>query len=278
VLKKEKLPFLSEARLKYSPFVALALLTCPAAAYAGAWPQAAGGGQLINTFSYYEVNVQGYNSIGKPAGHGSYTQLELAPYLEYGLTDRWTIGAQPRVQYLKQTGLPSTGHSFGLVQFNMFARYTIFHDDWNAVSAQGQLGIPGTSTEAPPELAQPNAEYEARLLYGHAFTLPNGWPGFLDTEGAYRLESNGNASQVRADATIGITPVTNWMILAQNFNTISVGTAVPGSIDYNLNRVELSVLRTLGRRFAVQFGAWDDVDGRNISLGDAGIAAVWVRF
>ncbi len=264
--------------MRLSAFLGLVFGMLPAAAYAGAWPQAAGSGQLINTFSYYEVNVQGYNSIGKPAGHGSYTQIEYAPYLEYGLTNRWTIGAQPRVQELSQIGLPGTGRAFGIVQFNMFARYTLYRDDWNAVSAQGQLGIPGTATKAPPTLAQPNAEYEARLLYGHGFVLPNGWPGFLDAEGGFRLESNGNASQVRADATIGVTPVTNWMILAQNFNTISVGTAVPGSIDYNLNRVELSVLHTLGPRFSVQFGAWDDVDGRNISRGDAGIAALWVRF
>jgi hypothetical protein len=254
------------------------LLALPHAAQAGAWPQEPGHGQLINSFSYYEVNVQGYDGLGKPSGHGAYTQLEFAPYLEYGLTDRLTIGAQPRVQEVTQTGLPFTGHSFGLVQFNIFARYTLYHDDYNAVSIQAQAGIPGSATTHNPELAEPNAEYELRALYGRGLTFPNGWTGFIDSEAGYRLETNGNANEIRVDFTFGVTPLPNWSFFAQSFNTISTGAAPPGSIDYDLYRVQLSGLRKLTSSLSLQFGAWDDVGGRNISRGAAGIVALWYQF
>jgi hypothetical protein len=254
------------------------MLTLPHVAQAGAWPQEQGAGQLINSFSYYEVNVNRYDGLGKPSGRGDYRQFELSPYFEYGLTDRWTIGAQPRVQEVTQSGLPYTGRSFGLVQFNLFARYTLYHDDYNALSVQGQFGIPGTATAREPALAQPNAEYEARALYGHGFVLPNGWTGFVDSEAGYRLETNGNADQVRADVTFGVQPVPNWKFFAQSFNTFSVSGALPGEINYNLYRVEVSALRVLTPRTAIQFGVWDDVGGHHISLGDAGIVALWYEF
>jgi protein XagA len=257
--------------------VFLPLLT-PAAAYAGAWAQPQGEGQVINTFSYYEVNVQGFNALGKPSGHGEYTQLEYSPYVEYGLTNRWTVGFQPRLQYVTQSGLPGTGHTLGLVQMNLFARYEVYRDDSNALSMQGQVGIPGAATGINPELAQPNAEYEGRVLYGHDFRLPNGWPAFLDVEAGYRLETDGNANQVRGDGTLGVYPSSRWTILVQSFNTVSVSPALPGDFDYNLNRVEISAVYSLTKRTAIQFGAWRDVAGKNISLGDAGIVALWYQF
>jgi len=258
--------------------VALAVVAMPHVARAGAWPQAPGHGQLINSFSYYEVNVDGYNGLGKPSGRGNYTQFELAPYFEYGLSQRWTIGGQPRLQEVTQTGLPYTGHSFGLVQFNIFARYTLYHDAYNAVAIQGQAGIPGVATARDPNLAEPNAEYEARALYGRGLNFPNGWTGFIDTEAGYRFETNGNANEIRADFTIGVTPVPKWSVFAQSFNTFSTSGAAPGAIDYNLYRVEISAVHTLTPSTAIQFGLWDDVGGHNISRGDAGIVALWFQF
>ncbi|HQT63856.1 MAG TPA: hypothetical protein PLO16_04990 [Acidocella sp.] len=246
-------------------------------AEAGAWDQTAGQGLLISSFSYYQVGVQGYNQFGRPTGKGTYIQEEFSPYLEYGLTDRWTIGLQPRLQAITQSGLPGTGHAYGLVQLNLFARYQIYRDDNNAFAAQGQIGVPGTASVRVPQLAMPSGEYEARLLYGHNLTLA-GVPAYLDVEAAYRLESDGYADQIRGDATLGVTPFQNWQILAQSFNTISVGHAVPGQSDYDLYRVELSAVYSITKALAVQVGAWHDVGGRNIALGNAGVAALWWRF
>ena|ERR1700733_12325695 len=250
----------------------------PAAAYAGAWAQPQGQGQVINTFSYYEVNVQGFNALGRPSGQGEYTQLEYSPYVEYGLTNRWTVGLQPRFQYVTQSGLPGTGRTLGLVQMNLLARYQVYRDDLNALSIQGQVGIPGAATGISPELAQPNAEYEGRVLYGRNFSLPHGWPAFLDVEAGYRLETDGNANQVRGDGTLGFVPSSRWTILAQSFNTISVSQALPGDFNYNLNRVEISAVYGLTKKASIQFGAWRDVAGKNISLGTAGIVALWYQF
>lgn len=250
----------------------------PIAAHAGAWPQDAGHLLVINTFSYYQVGVSGYDAFGRPAGKGTYRQTEYAPYIEYGLNDRWTLGTQPRVQQVSQSGLPGTKNTFGLVQWNLFARYAFYRDDWNVISIQGTVGLPGTANGNEPLLAQPNAEYEARLLYGRGFVLPNGWHGFTDLETAYRVESNGWADQFRGDATIGLNITPSWMVMAQSLNTVSVGHAVPGESDYDLYRVELSVVHSITDHISLQLGAWHDAGGRQIALGNAGVAAIWLRY
>jgi protein XagA len=256
---------------------ALALLALPEAARAGAWTQPAGGLLVINSLSYYQVNVVGYNTFGRPSGHGTYQQVEFAPYIEYGLNGRVTIGMQPRVQYVVQSGLPGTKDSFGLVQLNLFVRYLLLQAGPNVFSVQGTIGIPGTATADEPLLAQPNAEYEARLLYGRGFDLPNGWHGFANAELGYRIEANGWADQIRGDVTFGLNVTPDWMLLAQSFNTISVGQASPGGSDYSLYRVEFSAVHSFTPHISLQFGAWHDAGGHKIALGNAGIVALWFR-
>ena len=256
----------------------LGLLAAPSAALAGAWPEPQGQTLMINTFSYYQVAVQGYNQFGKPTGTGIYRQTEYAPYIEYGLTPKLTLGFQPRLQTITQSGLPNTGHAFGLVQANLFLRDALYQDNESVISVQGQIGIPGNATSGPPQLAQGNAEYEARLLYGRNITLPGGLAAFIDVEPAYRFEENGTANQFRGDVTLGLKPDDNWLLLAQSFNTISNGHAQPGESDYNLYRIELSAVRNINQVVAIQFGAWHDAGGKNISLGNAGVLALWLRF
>ena len=164
------------------------------------------------------------------------------------------------------------------MQLNLLARYALYHDDWNVVSVQGQVGVPGKQNVPRPALAQPSAEYEARLLYGHGFALPARLTGFLDAEAGYRVEEDGWADQVRADVSLGLRPAPNWLILAQSFNTISVGRAAPTGSDYDLYRLQLSVVHDLTPHLAVQVGVWRDMAGRDIALGNAGILALWLRF
>ncbi len=264
--------------MKLHFYLVFALFALPQFAMAGAWPEAPGQWLDINTLSYYQVSVNGYNEQGRPTGNGTYSQVEFSPYVEYGLTDRWTIGVQPRLQEVTQSGLPGTASSYGLVQANLFARYQLYRDDQNVVSVQGQFGAPGVANNRNPLLVQPNAEYEARLLYGRNLAIAASLPAFIDAEAAYRVEANGVADQFRGDVTVGLKPSPNWLILAQSFNTVSVGSAVPGETNYNLYRVELSVVRDISEHASLQLGAWHDVAGHNIALGDAGVLALWLRF
>ena len=257
---------------------AMALAALPVAARAGAWPEQSGQWLMIDSLTYYQVGVSGYDAFGRPAGTGTYRQTEFSPYIEYGVNNRWTVGMQPRLQYVTQSGLPGTKGTFGLVQWNLFLRYALYQDDWNVVSVQGTVGLPGTANGDVPLLAQPNSEYEARLLYGRGFVLPNGWHGFADFETGYRIESNGWADQFRGDATLGLNVTPNWLVMAQSFNTVSVGSTKPGESDYDLYRVELSAVRTLTPHISLQFGAWHDAGGRQIALGNAGVLAIWLRY
>ena len=58
---------------------ALALAALPAAARAGAWPELAGQWLMIDSLTYYQVGVSGYDAFGRPAGTGTYRQTEFSP-------------------------------------------------------------------------------------------------------------------------------------------------------------------------------------------------------
>jgi hypothetical protein len=246
-------------------------------AWAGAWPQEPGQWQAIEQFTYYQAAVQGTGPHGEPVGIGTYHQMEFAPYVEYGLTDRWTLGTQPRLQSVWTESAGATKWSDGLAQLNVFARYTVYHGDYDVVAVQGQVGVPGAATSADPQVAYPNTEYELRGLYGHGFSLGS-WTGFTDAEVAGRLRMGADADEVRLDLTAGVRPVPDWMLLVQSFSTIGLRDNGPGGADYSITKLYASLVYDITPRVSVQVGGYRELAGRNVSLGNAGLLALWLKF
>ncbi len=256
--------------------VLLAVAAGPAIhpAWAGAWPQEAGHGQVIVQGSWYRTHSVGTGPQGQKVPAGTYNQIELAPYIEYGLTDRWTVGAQPRAQYVTSGGM-SAG---GLVETNLFARYALARWGSNVVAVQGLVGLPGTATARTPYVANPHAEYEMRLLFGRGFTLGGGMSGFVDAEFAGRARTGGDANETRLDVTFGLRPQPRWLLLAQSFNTLGLRDGRPGGADYSVSKLQLSAVYWPTPALGVQFGAYREIAGRNMPLGTAGLVALWLPF
>jgi hypothetical protein len=252
----------------------------PIAARAGAWSEDADHWLVINQFDYYQADVQGYNQQGRPAGHGTYKQFEFSPYIEYGVTPDLTIGSQPRLQYVNlQDGAPGGGSNNGVVQVNLFARYSIYKWDFDVLSFQAQFDIPGAANHPQPQVALTNLESEARLLYGHSFDmLPWSWTAFFDGELAFRYIAGAQASQTRWDMTLGVRPQPDWLVLFQTFFTFGLHNQRGTGADYDLYRLQLSVVKQITDNISLQIGGWHDAGGRNIALGNAIIAAIWFRF
>ena len=257
-----------------------ASLSC-GSAHAGAWPQDPDRWLVVNQFTYQNGPSNGYNDQGRPQGHGRLQQFTFSPYIEYGVTEDWTLGAQPMIQFANLSvpaGQRGGGTNTGLTEVNLFARYTVYRWDFDVLSVQGMLGVPGFSGGVQPQVANPWPEYEARLLYGHAFELSDSIAGFFDTEIAYRLEGGHNADQIHSDTVVGIRPGDDWIFMLQFNATLGLGNNTGTGGDYDQYRLQASIGTRVADDTWLVLGAFHDLGGHNVTLGNGATLSIWTRF
>jgi len=264
---------LSSARLS-ATFI-LALFASSAMAQ---WPQPEGGGQIIVGGGPYRANVQGFDSRGNPAGNGSINRLDISPYWEHGLTQRWTVGIAPRLQatWMDQGATRNSG--FGLSEVSIFARYALYRGERDVLALQGTLSTPGIGSIRNPFIAEARASYEARIAYGRGFNLPGNTTGFAAAGIGYRFRSGSPADELRFDATLGWRFAPQWSLVGQYFGTLGMRNNGPGGPDYSIHRLQGSVVYDLNARHSVQLGYMNEIDGRRVALGQAVLLAWWYRY
>lgn len=267
-----------------SAAVFVAVLTAPATAEAGAWTQEAGSGQIINTFTYYTLS-SGFGPDGEEIDQNRFAKIEYSPYIEYGVTDTLTIGAQPFLQIIEQDRADGSVENAGLADVELFARQRLWEGENAVLSIQGLISVPGGyDPEANLPLGKGHVDVEARVLWGGGHEI-KGVSMFYDVAAAYRKRFGGPSDEVHVDVTLGLTPWAGWQFLLQSFNTIGVGKADPGNttdrgsvLEFDRHKLQLSVVRDLTERVAVQVGGFSEFAGRNTGQGNGGFVALWVNF
>jgi len=257
----------------------LALLaTAPGRAWAGAWPQPEGGGQVVFNALPFQTRLQGYNRFGQPTGTGTDRRIETSIYWEHGLTDRLTVGMQPRLQAIWMHDQAGSSRNLGMAEEKMFARYTLWRGDWDVLSVQGQVGVPGLAQSRTPRLAEPNASYEIRAMYGHAFNLWAGMSGFIDLQAAYNYRAGPPADEMTYKVTGGIRVAPGWLIMGQTVSTIGLRNARGTGPDYSIHRALLSLVVDLAPQWQVEVGYLKELGGRHVALGQGMLGALWYRY
>ncbi len=256
----------------------LFLLGATPRAQAGAWPQPEGGGQVVFNALPFQTRLQGYNRYGQPAGTGTDQRVETSIYWEHGLTDRFTVGMQPRLQAIWMHDQSGSSRNLGLAEEKTFARYTLLRGDWDVLSVQGQASIPGLAQNRTPRLAEPNASYEARILYGHAFNLPAGMSGFIDLQAAYNYRPGPPADEMTYKVTGGIRVAPGWLVMGQSVSTIGMRNARGTGPDYSIHRALLSLVVDLAPQWQVEVGYIKELGGRHVALGQGVLGALWYRY
>ena len=262
--------------------MAVASALAPSAALAGAWPQEEGRWLVVNQFTYEESQTNGYGPQGQRVGHGNFKQFEFSPYIEYGLTEDWTLGVQPRIQYANLSvpnGQSGGGSTTGLVEVNLFARYTIYKWDYDVLAVQATFGTPGyAGKNNNPQVANPWAEGELRLLYGHSFDITDNMSGFFDTEVAYRIEGGNNADQFHSDTILGFKPDPDWIAMI-NFNmTLGMGNNTGTGGNYDQYRIGAAIGTRIVDDWWVVLGGFHDIAGSHVALANGVTLSIWTRF
>ncbi len=257
-----------------------ATLLASAHARAAPWVQQEGHGIVILQTTPYTAGTRGFDTLGRANGNGSFGRVELAsPYWEHGLTSRWTVGLQPRLQaaWLTENGRTST--NVGLADLSAFARYMVYQGRLDVVSVQGMLATPGVDgAGSTPRVAEPNMGVEIRGLYGIGTQLPWAMTGFATAELAFRGRIGNAADEVRVDVGFGLRPRPHWLLMLQGFSNIGLRNNTPGGADYAVSKLQATAIYEFDPTWALQLGYIRDVAGRRVPLGQGAVLALWYRY
>lgn len=258
-------------------FGALALAsTSVGSAHAGAWNAPAGQGLVITDVTF-EGGSRYFDGEGRIAPANGFKRGDASVYVEYGVTDWLMAVLRPDLTAVSLDGRPG-GRYIGLGTTEAGAQLRVAAFGPSVLAVQGTFRLPGSTDRANPALVnQTSRDADLRGLFGTGFAV-GGWPAFVDLQLAYRFRDSGAPDELHGDATFGIRPWADLMILLQAFNTTGVGHGTPWFPRQRYTHVELSGVYALDERWSVQLGVFTTVLGHQ-SLRDQGITtAVWRRF
>lgn len=182
------------------------LILLPATAPAGAWLQKPGGWYLkvLSSYLYTEEEYNGageLTAIGSAApgvSNGSFEDIALTAYIEYGVTDKVTFVGSLPYKYLTSTWTEVNGtaqvqrdivaSSGGMTDLRAGARYPLKRDGF-PISVQGIVKLPlgydpTPDIEQVPPLGSGQVDVAVALLAG-ASLWP--FPGYVSGFGGYRF-------------------------------------------------------------------------------------------
>jgi hypothetical protein len=243
------------------------------AAWAGAYTQPAGAGQIIATATITDSSRY-FDAKGRPVSGPDYFKAEVPVLFEYGATDWLTLIASPA--YLNAA---TQGSSFSGLEYAEFgARVRLYSTRDSVFSLQATTRQPGPIHKADPAQAgYTDVQNDLRALYGHSFTL-GGWPAFTDLQAGYRLRNGAAPDEGHFDATLGVRPAPDVMLLAQSFNVVSNGAGYAGFQETTYAKVQLSAVFDLTDKWSLQLGGITTVAGENQIIQPGAVAGLWYKF
>ena len=255
----------------------LALLVVSPSAQAGAWTQPAGQGLILSSLGHHEFDL-GVEGFG-------YAKLESALYLEYGLTDRFTLFGrlsretryhQSRVELRKGgsvylSSISTVSSALGDSEIGMRAQ--LVHAQGWTLSAQTALVRFGRE---PNPLLKHDAYWgaDSRLLLGRSL----GEALFVEAQLGLRADWGGERTETRLDLTFGVRPCERWLLLAQSYSAWGEGGWSAYRSSHQNHRVHLSVIAPVREGLSLQLGVINSVTTDRMAPERAYMVSLWREF
>ena len=104
------------------------------------------------------------------------------------------------------------------------------------------------------------------------------WPGFVDAQFGYRLRTAGPPDEWHGDLTVGLKPWPGFMLMLQDFTTVSTASANPTFPAWRQSVVEASLVVPLLDQWSVQIGAFTSVWTVKTNTERGAALSIWRRF
>ncbi|CAL4867866.1 hypothetical protein MMA231_02138 [Asticcacaulis sp. MM231] len=247
-------------------------LALPSVAQAGAWPQAPGDTQVIISYEPGHADRAFDLSGDKTIKLNTWDQTNLSLFVDHGVSERFTLTAKVNLQDYKA----EVSDFSGLGSVEVAGRWTAHKGRDVVLAFGGSIEGLGQGRRSDFDAStQQGTDVDLRAYAGKSFQ----WLGkdaFVDLQGARHLRQY-EADQWRVDATIGIKPSPQWMVMAQVFagqtDKASWGQA-------KWINAEVSVVRHFGPKLdrSVQLSVRQTVAGRNVPVVKAVMVSLWKTF
>jgi len=253
--------------------VAGALLFC-CAADAGAWTLPRGTALIISGVTSSHASMR-FDGGGQTAGPVVFNKLFVQNWMEYGLSDAFTLVLAP--QYV----MADTGAAGARVDH--FASGSVEAGGRLLLSKRiGMLSLQATAKTAGAfdmsiaASGEGGRQLELRLLYGTGFKI-FGRDGFVDVEAGRRWVGRPRPDETALDVTLGLRPAQRDLILLQSFSVISDGVALRPYEPYRQFKLQASLVHQFTRHWSLQSGYFITPAGRNTVKETGLVSSLWLR-
>lgn len=255
----------------------LLLMSISESILAGAWVQKTGEGLNILTYRRY-LSAQYWTPSGHLAGSPQYAKTQADNYLEYGLTERLTIGG---FYSALRTRTAANGIRGGSMDHLVLARYRLWQNDNNVLSLQVFANKFGRAArfDVPPQNSN-YSTYES-LWYGRSGQIKTKYPINWFVDGGLGLVQRyglGGQISLILEGGLKFNDDKFWIFL-QNYGIGSLSHLTkPHNSDYNISTIAPSILYWFNKSIALQMGFAQDYYGQNVGKGSCPLLSCWIKF
>ncbi len=243
------------------------------AAHASPWARFEGELLVISSTKYFQTDL----STDDPAS-SAFESLDSDTHLEFGLTEDITIGGKVIYGTSWLTNSAGSFSDSGFSEVEGFVQYQFTRDIRQAASVKLTAGKPAIfQSGARPTLGGSGADLELGALYGRNI-LFEPVKIFAAGEIGLRKRIGDAADVVRSQGTFGVEPDKHWVFLFETFSVTSLKNENDGGDDYDIVKIQPSVIYRFNRRWAIQAGMTEDIETRNVSPGRTYFLGLWSAF
>lgn len=263
------------------PLISLSAVLLASQAFAGAWVQPKGKGQVIVGASLYSVDNY-YTTAGHKRSQPNYRKWESQPYAEYGVSEWFTLAGNISTQQVEQGSKSNTG----IGDTELYARMRLWDEGGFAASLAPMIKLPALDNRNDrPVIGSDDADIGGVAALGYSFALL-GQKHFVNLDTGFRYRFGEPRNQLRLELTAGIGITDRVRLLPQIFATRKLSEQNKALVfytqsagdDYDDYQFQLSTLYKLNESLSLQVGAFVHAHGKNAGKGDGVVFAVWRSF
>lgn len=251
-------------------------LACPA--FAGAWNQRAGEGQVISTSSWSQAD-RIYNDNFDTVPLQGFSKTESRLYIEQGVTDWLTVVGNGGFQSLDFRDSDSRFQFEGLDDLELGVQVKTYAREGLATSVRLSYIFDNDIDNRAVDVIGGGDQFELRALVGQSRETLLG-DFFYDAQFALRSESLDRLDGVQTALTMGFKPTQRWLAMFQSYANYASDQEVDGFTAPE--QIQLSLNLSLARQYKpgryIQIGTGRTVLGRNIVQEKSLFIGIWTDY
>lgn len=247
-------------------------------AFAGAWNQRGGEGQVISTSSWSHAG-QIFDDDYDAVPLRGFTKTETRLYIEQGVTDWLTVVGNTGFQTLNFRDGDSRFDFDGLDDIEIGAQIKTYSREGLATAVRVSYVVDSQLDNRAIDVLSGGNQFEARGLIGQSSETLIG-DFFYDAQFAIRTEDFDKIDETQAALTLGYKPTHRWLFMSQSYGIVSAEETVSG---FRVpEQVQISTHVSAAHQYRpgryIQLGVGQTVFGRNIVKERSVFMGLWTEY